>query len=252
MNVLRFPDPVTAAEACGRHILDLLAEAIAARQRATLAVSGGSSPRPMFELFAKSGFPWEQVHVFWVDERCVPPSDPQSNFRLANETWLAPAKVPADNIHRVPTELEPHAAARQYSEHIRAFFGLKPDELPQFDVIHRGMGPDAHTASLFPGESLIGDRKRTAAAMWVEKMHQWRVTLLPGVLEAARHTVVLATGSDKASALYSVLSEPYDPMRLPAQIAAGKESNATWFVDEAAAALLPDLSKEDALPKERA
>src|ERR1022692_3046526 len=144
MKVLRYPDPVAAAQACGQQILDLLAGAIATRQRATLAGSGGTSPKPMFELFAKSGFRWEQVHIFWVDERCVPPTDSQSNFRMANETWLAPAKVPSANIHRVPTELEPHEEARKYAEDLRAFLPL--------DVIHRGMGPDGHTASLFPGE----------------------------------------------------------------------------------------------------
>ena len=173
----------------------------------------------MFELFAKSGFPWEQVHIFWVDERCVPPSDPQSNFRMANETWLVPAKVPAGNIHRVPTELEPHEAARKYAEDLRAF--LPSDWVnAAFDVVHRGMGPDAHTASLFPGEPLIADHEGIAAAVWVEKMHQWRVTLLPGVLEAARNTVVFATGADKAEALEAVLQGPYDPMKWPAQIGA--------------------------------
>lgn len=237
MDVLRYPDAVAAAEACGQHILGLLAGAIAERQRATLAVSGGSSPRPMFELFSKSGFRWEQVHVFWVDERCVPPSDPQSNFRLANETWLAPAKVPAGNIHRVATELEPRAAALEYAENLRTF-------LP-FDVIHRGMGPDAHTASLFPGEPLIEDHTGLAAAVWVEKMHQWRVTLLPGVLEAARHTAVLATGLDKAAALEAVLRGPYDPMKWPAQIGA-RGADITWFLDGAASGL------SDVLPKEMA
>ena len=222
MNVLRYPDAVAAAEACGRDILELLADAIATRQRATLAISGGTSPKPMFELFAKSGFRWEQVHIFWVDERCVPPSDPQSNFRMANEAWLAPAKVPAGNIHRVPTELEPHEAARKYAEDVRAF-------LP-FDVIHRGMGPDGHTASLFPGEPLIADHEGIAAAVWVEKMHQWRVTLLPGVLEAARHTVVFAPGADKAAALEAVLNGPYDPMKWPAQIGA-RDANVSWFTD---------------------
>jgi glucose-6-phosphate dehydrogenase assembly protein OpcA len=102
MDVLRYPNSVAAAEACGQRALDLLGKAIAAKSRATLAVSGGTSPRPMFELFAKSGFPWERVHIFWVDERYVPPSDPESNFRMANETWLEPANVPADHIHRVP------------------------------------------------------------------------------------------------------------------------------------------------------
>ena len=159
------------------------------------------------------------MHIFWVDERYVPPWDTQSNFRLANETWLVPAKVPTGNIHRVPTEAEPHEAARQYAGHMRAFFqtffGLKAGETPQFDVIHRGMGPDAHTASLFPGEPLIadhqGDQERLAAAVWVDKMHQWRLTLLPGVLEAARNTVVLATGSDKAGALEAVLERTLRP-----------------------------------------
>src|SRR5689334_1552340 len=197
MHVLRYPDARSAAEACGKRILDLLAEAIAQRQRATLAISGGSSPKPMFEMFAASGFAWDKVQVFWVDERCVPPTDPQSNFRMANETWLAPARVSEGNIHRVRTELEPREAARQYGEELRSVLG---DECPQFDVIHRGIGPDAHTASLFPGEPLIGDHSNLAAAVWVEKMHQWRVTLLPRVLEAARHTAILATGADKAGA----------------------------------------------------
>ena len=222
MSVSRYPNAAAAAEACGQRILELLTQAISERQRATLAVSGGTSPRPMFELFAKSGFPWERVEIFWVDERCVPPTDSQSNFGMANETWLAPAKVPSGNIHRVPTELEPHEAAREYAERVRAF-------LP-FDVIHRGMGPDGHTASLFPGEPLIADHEGIAAAVWVEKMHQWRVTLLPGVLEAARNTVVLATGADKAEALASVLRGPYDPMKWPAQIGA-RDVNVSWFTD---------------------
>jgi len=226
MKLLRYPDNVTAADACGQHILDLLASAIAARQRATLAVSGGTSPRPMFELFAESGFAWEHVQIFWVDERCVPPTDSQSNFRMANEAWLAPAKVPAVNIHRVPTELEPHEAARKYADDLRGPF----DQPLPFDVIHRGMGPDGHTASLFPGEPLIADHEGIAAAVWVEKMHQWRVTLLPGVLEAARNTVVLATGTDKAEALASVLRGPYEPMKWPAQIGA-RDANVSWFTD---------------------
>jgi len=245
MSVLRYSDPVTAAQACGQRIMDLLSEALAARHRATLAVSGGSSPRPMFELFGKSSFLWTRVHIFWVDERYVPPWDPQSNFRLANDTWLTRAKVPPGNIHRVPTEREPHEAAHQYAEEIRALFqgsfGLKAGEQPRFDVIHRGIGSDGHTASLFPGEALIDDHERLAAAVWVDKMSQWRVTLLPGVLEAARNTVMLATGADKAEALEAVLNGPYDPMKWPAQIATRDPSGAPasgtmWFLDQAQAA----------------
>jgi 6-phosphogluconolactonase len=230
MDVSRYPDSVAASEACGQHILDLLAQAISARQQATLAISGGTSPKPMFQLFAKSGFQWERVHVFWVDERCVPPADPQSYFRLANETWLAPASFPASNIHRVLTELDPAEAARRYTQDLHDFFDIQLGVLPQFDVIHRGMGPDAHTASLFPGEPLIADHQSLAAAVWVEKMHQWRVTLLPGVLEAARHTAVLVTGADKGPALEAVLNGPYDPMKWPAQIGA-RDVNVRWFTD---------------------
>ncbi len=222
MDLLRFPDSLSAAQACGERVLNLLSIAVGTRQQATLAISGGSSPKPMFELFAKSGFSWEHVQIFWVDERCVPPTDSQSNFRMANETWLAPAKVPSANIHRVPTELEPQEAARRYTEDVQSY-------LP-FDVIHRGIGPDGHTASLFPGEPLIADHQGIAGAVWVEKMHQWRVTLLPGVLEAARNTVVLATGADKAEAVAAVLRGPYDPMKWPAQIGA-RGTNVTWFTD---------------------
>jgi len=245
--IRRFPDPLSAAQACGRRAMELLAQTLAGREWATLAISGGSSPRPMFELFGNSRFPWNRVHVFWVDERYVPPNDPQSNFRMANETWLSPAKVPAENIHRVPTELEPHEAAHEYAENMKALFGVRPGSVPRLDVIHRGMGPDAHTASLFPGELLItssndpnndpdnGQGENVAAAVWVEKMHQWRITLLPAVLEAARHTVILATGEDKAPALHAVMRGPYEPMSFPAQIAA---KEATWFIDEAAGAML--------------
>ncbi len=247
MNLLRYPDSRAAAQACGQRIMDLLREALQVRPVATIAVSGGSSPRAMFELFAESSFLWKQVHVFWVDERYVPVWDPQSNFRLANNTWLTPANVPIENVHRIPTETEPHESAREYAEGMQTFFrsamGLKPGEQPQFDVIHRGIGPDGHTASLFPGEALIENRDRLAAAVWVEKLRQWRVTLLPGVLESARHTVVLATGDDKAEAVHAVLAESYDPLKWPAQIGA-RAANTEWFTDQAASALLPDLPKE--------
>jgi 6-phosphogluconolactonase len=229
--ITRHRNGIAAAEACGSYIIRLLEKATAAHGRATLAISGGSSPRPMFEMFARSGFAWDLVHIYWVDERCVPADDPQSNFKLANAVWLEPAHVPAPNVHRVLTELEPKEAARRYAEELR--------QVPHFDVIHRGMGPDAHTASLFPGDPLIGDKEGLAAAVYIEKLKQWRVTMLPAVLNAALHTVILAAGADKAAALDAVLTGPNDPSKYPAQIAARNSSKATWFVDEAAAAQLP-------------
>lgn len=232
-DVRQFADGEAAATACAQQILDWLGEALDNRGQASFAISGGSSPRRMFEIFARTRFDWERVHLFWVDERAVPPSDQQSNFKFAQDAWLRPGNFPAPNTHRVLAELAPADAAARYAEEIQRFFGLASGEMPRFDVVHRGMGPDAHTASLFPGEPLIEDRSGIAAAVWVEKLKQWRITLLPGVLLAARHTALLVTGSDKTAALQSVLSEPLDPLHNPAQIASG--DGAVWFVDAAAA-----------------
>lgn len=232
----RYADPIRAAEACALSILKHVESALSQRGTASLAISGGSSPKPMFQFFAGRAFDWTKVHLFWVDERGVPPTDPQSNFKLASDLWLARGGFPASNIHRVEAELEPQAAAAKYREDIVGHFALAGGGMPVFDVIHRGMGPDAHTASLFPGEPMIQDRTHIAAALWVEKMHQWRITLLPGVLEAARNTVLLVTGADKVVALGSVLGAARDPVRYPCQIGS---ADAEWFLDDAAAAGVP-------------
>ena len=236
MNLHRFPDAPAAARGCAGRVLELLASALQERGAAALAVSGGSPPKPMFQIFASSGFAWERVHLFFVDERVVPPTDSQSNFKLANDYWLAVRTSPSPHVHRVQTELGAEEAARDYQAEIRRHFKLQDGEMPRFDVIHRGMGPDSHTASLFPGEPMIQDRAGCVASVWVEKMgevkiHQWRVTLLPGVLEAAANTVILATGADKTQALEATLHGAYDPMRHPAQLA---RDAAEWFVDRAA------------------
>jgi 6-phosphogluconolactonase len=227
-----------AAEACARSILARLETATAGGGTATLAISGGTSPVPMFRALAAHGFHWTRVHLFWVDERAVPATDPQSNFRLAEENFIVPARFPSRNVHRIETEHRPEEAARLYSEDIRLFFGVESPDLPHFDVIHRGIGVDAHTASLFPGERLIADREGIAAAAFVEKLAQWRITLLPGVLRAARNTVVLATGADKAEAVRDVFKEPYDPVRYPAQLGLLDGHDMAWFLDEPAARLM--------------
>lgn len=221
-----YPDAQRAVEACAGHILSKLE----GKPRSTLAISGGTSPKAMFEIFARAEFPWERVQLFWVDERGVPPDNAQSNFKLANDHWLAPAGFPKANIHRVQAELAPELAEQRYVEEIRSVFGAGLKELPEFDVIHQGMGPDGHTASLFPGEALIQDRTGVAAAVWAEKFKQWRITLLPGVLLAAKNTAMLVTGSDKAQALEAVLNGPYDPQKYPAQIIARGGRDVDWFL----------------------
>lgn len=225
-EVFTFPTTQAAAEACGDRILELLSGARAARGKATLAVSGGSSPRIMFESMARRDFDWKSIEFFWVDERMVPPDDAQSNYRMTRETLLD--RLAPEQIHRVQGESEPDAAARAYTEEIRRVFGLMPGELPVFDVIHRGIGPDMHTASLFPGEPLIANESDIAAAVWVPKMNQHRVTFLPGVLKRARNTLCLATGADKLEALRSVLRDDYNPAIRPAQIAS---PNIAWYTD---------------------
>ena len=208
-------------EECGRYILARLAE----KDKSTLAISGGSSPIPMFKMFAAADFDWNRVQLFWVDERGVPPSDEQSNFKHANDVWLAPAGFPKANIHRIHAELDARIAAELYIEEIRAVFG---DGIPEFDVIHQGIGPDGHTASLFPGEPMIRDRQGIAAALRVEKMKQWRITLLPAALLAARHTAMLVS-ADKGEVLHEVLDGAEDVMKYPAQILR-EARDVEWFV----------------------
>jgi 6-phosphogluconolactonase len=223
-------DAQAAAEACAREIMGLLDAARRERDRATLAISGGSSPKALFAFMAKAQFNWSGVHLFWVDERCVPPGDEQSNFKLAKDYLIGPAKISERQVHRVIGEMEPRAAAERYSEEIRDFFGIAGPGLPRFDVIHRGIGPDAHTASLFPGDQLIDDTANIAAATFVPKFNQWRVTLLPGVLAAARHTVVLATGADKAEALGHVFGPEYEPKKYPSQIGIRDGQDMSWYL----------------------
>ena len=148
-NLRTAATPEAAAAECASFVLEALTEALKVHQTATLAISGGSTPKLLFADWARSGFDWSNVHVFWVDERCVPPTDSQSNFKLADDTWFTPGKFPISNIHRIHGELGPAEGAEIYAVEISDFFALKPGGIPVFDVIHRGMGPDAHTASLF-------------------------------------------------------------------------------------------------------
>jgi 6-phosphogluconolactonase len=227
-------NPAGAAGACAQHIFDLVEASLAELDRVSLAVSGGSTPKLMFPKMAAMAFPWERIHLFFVDERCVPPGDSASNYKLANDYLIQAAKIPASHVHRMQGELDPHAAAAAYAAEMREFFGLMEGEMAEFDIVHRGMGPDAHTASLFPGSPLIEDHKGLTAAVFAPQFNQWRVTLLPGVLEAARHTVFLAAGEDKVEALRGVFGKAYDPQKYPSQIGRNNE-NVAWFLDEKAA-----------------
>ncbi len=230
-RILTFDSALEAAQACGAATFKLLEDTRRANGRAVFAVSGGSTPRIMFEWMAKQGFDWSAVHLFWVDERCVPPDDSQSNYRMTREALLDHVKIPAGQVHRVQGELPPEEALKIYLGEVRAVLG----DRPVFDLIQRGMGPDMHTASLFPGEPLIANREDIAGAVWVEKFKQHRVTLLRGVLESAKATFNLATGPDKADPLKVVLQSASNPEVAPAQIVS---AGTVWYIDKAAAAKL--------------
>jgi 6-phosphogluconolactonase len=234
----KYADPRGAAEACARHTLGLLTEMLAGQDRASLAVSGGTTPALYFDALAAARFKWDRVHLFFVDERAVPPDHADSNFRLADEHFIKKAKMLPRNVHRIQGEMEPHEAAAAYVEEIRGFFGLKAGQVPHFDIVHQGMGADAHTASLFPGDAHIDDREGIAAAVYVEKKQMWRVTLLPAVLLAAKHNVFLVAGADKAEALRAVVDEPYDALKYPSQLVTHHGRSVAWFVDAAAAGLV--------------
>ena len=233
-----YPDAQGAAQAAARYILVQLDNTLAGKEYATLAISGGTTLKLLFEELVKTRYRWERVHLFWVDERAVPPTDPQSNFKLADQFLIAPAHFPRRNVHRIPAELAPERAAEHYVQDIQNFFQLEEGDLPHFDIVQQGIGPDAHTASLFTGEPLLDDREAIAAAVYAGKLSQWRITLLPGVLLAARHTVFLASGEDKAEPVRAVFNDEYDPKRLPAQVVSHHGRGVAWFLDDAASRLL--------------
>ncbi len=233
MKIYATPDAL--ADACARHIARRLDAALASEPFASLAISGGATPKLMFRKLAAAQLAWARVRLFWVDERSVPPASDQSNYRLAKENLIDPAGIPESCVYRIRGELDPGEAAAAYVRDISDCFHLAPGELPSFHVIHLGVGPDAHTASLFPGEPLIEDRKGIAAPVFARPMQQWRVTLLPGALLAARNVVIQAQGAEKAEAVRAALRAPYEPLKYPAQLCANR---AEWFLDLAAAQLL--------------
>lgn len=238
-NLHVYASAADAARACAGRTAELLKKRLSDAGRVTFAISGGSTPVLMFRALAASPIEWNRVHLFQVDERLVPPGDQRSNFRMAHETLIAPAGIPPENVHRIYGELPVDQSAARYADEIRRFFGTPPGIVPVFDIVHRGMGGESHTASLFPGEPLIGDTTGIAAAVTVPAEPHERVTLLPGPLSAARHTLMLVAGADKAEALEWVLTGNYNPSRTPAQIGTYGSATAEWYLDLAAAARLP-------------
>jgi len=214
-------------------------EAVEERGRFTLALSGGSTPRNLYNLLAtnaRTSLPWDRMFFFFGDERHVPPTDNDSNFRMANEAMLSKAPVPQANIFRVPAENpDASAAAEAYEQSLQKFFALEPGQFPVFDLILLGLGPDGHTASLFPGTAALQDKTRLVVANWVEKFNTFRITFTLPVLNAARCVAFLVSGTDKAPALESVLQSDAPGEQYPAKLVHPANGKLIWLVDRAAA-----------------
>ncbi len=209
--------------------------------RFTVALSGGSTPRGLYKLLAtdpawRDQLPWQNMHFFWGDERHVPPEHADSNFRMANEALLSGAPVPAANVHRMHGEAANAAdAAREYEDELHEAFGLKAGEVPRFDLILLGLGPEGHTASLFPGTHALTENQRLVVSNWIGKLFADRITLTPPVLNNAACVMFIVSGPDKATALKGILEGPYEPDQLPAQLVNPTNGRLVWLLDRVAA-----------------
>lgn len=245
MDLTVLPDPTAVAEAAAEQVTRVTRSAVARRGLVRVGLSGGSTPGALYRLLTQApwreAIPWDRLHVFWVDERCVPPDHPDSNYRLAHEQLLAHVPVPEAHLYRMPGELGPAAGAAAYRQTLAQAFNLPEAAagatFPVFDLLLLGLGPDGHTASLFPGHPLLSE-----TGAWVAPVEDSpkpppaRITLTLPVLNAARQALFLVTGADKAAALRAVIAAEGEPDPAPpaarVRPAAGE---VRWLVDQAAA-----------------
>jgi len=239
MQIAIYPDINKISSESASYIARVAREAIAERGLFSFGLSGGSTPGKLYSLLAtepyRSQIAWDAVHLFWSDERCVAPDDPESNFHLAQETLLKTLQLRPEQIHRMPADRpNREQAAADYAEEIRRVLG--GEGVPVFDLLQLGMGPEGHTASLFPHQPSLHERERLVMPVSVPKPPPDRLTFTPPLLQAARHLLFLATGADKAEALHEVVEGAYQPDLYPAQfIAREAKGEVVWMVDSAIA-----------------
>jgi 6-phosphogluconolactonase len=244
------PDAAALARRAAQYVVEMAEEAVEAHGRARIAISGGATPQAVFRLLAdraqpwRSRMPWQKLDLYWVDERCVPPEDAASNYRMTREAMLDHVPLKPARIHRIEGELEPATAAARYESVLRASFHLEGAARPYFDLVALGLGEDGHTASLFPSTVALHELDRLAAANHVPQRDSWRVTLTWPVLNHARSVFFLISGQAKAAILKEVLLGPHDPERLPSQLIWPSSGILTLILDKAAASLLPPVDGE--------
>ncbi len=241
-----FPTSALVAQAAAELFTRSAVAAVAARGKARLAISGGSTPKAMFALLADPAqpflgeVPWNALHLFWIDERCVPPDDPESNFRMTRETMLDKVPLAPEHIHRMEGELDSEVAASRYESVLRNTFKLEGAETPTFDLVLLGMGDDGHTASLFPHTAALDEMARLVVANHVPQKDTWRITLTWPVINQGREVAFLIEGAAKAEILHDVLLGPYDPESKPSQLIRPASGKLTFLLDCVAAAKLPE------------
>jgi 6-phosphogluconolactonase len=236
-TLLSMPDAAAVAREASARVADALRRAVDERGQASLALSGGNTPRDAYTHLAhEPGIDWSRVDVLWVDERAVPPTDDRSNFRWAKATLLDGAKVPSERIHRMPAESDDlYAAARAYEELLRRRVPAGADGIPALDVAVLGIGDDGHTASLFPGEATVNLRQALVAAVGSHQGLEPRMTLTAPALEHARHLAVLAVGKGKHPALSRAWAPEGDLSATPVRLLRAAKGEVWWIVDRAAA-----------------
>jgi 6-phosphogluconolactonase len=240
-----YPDADTLAKAAGLDILRAAKQSVAERGVFTLALAGGSTPKKLYSLLASdpafAEFPWQKTHFFFGDERHVPPADKDSNYLMVSTTLLTSGLVPAGHLHRVRAELpDANMAAADYDVELHSFFTpeMRLNGFPRFDVVLLGMGPDGHTASLFPGSKGLDEKERWVIANWVEKFKTNRITFTFPVLDAARAVYLLVAGGDKTDMIHEVLVTKRDQPAYPVQRVQLVDGAKFWLLDAAAAAKL--------------
>jgi len=242
MNVDTCRDDADVARVAAGRFIEIGNDAIHSNGSFTVALAGGSTPRALYALLASNDYEgrvdWSRVLVFWGDERCVPLDHKNSNFKMAWDTLLSRIAIPSENVHRMPTELGPDAAACAYAAVLKKAFELPSGAFPSLDLILLGMGADGHTASLFPHTAAINETRRLVVAHFVDRLDTHRLTLTPPVLTGAANVLFLVTGENKAQALKRVLKDPYRPSEFPAQLLRHATGAVTWIIDYAAAGKL--------------
>lgn len=232
------PDNATLARVAAQEFHRLAEAAVQERGRFSVALSGGNTPRAVYSLLASEHkqLPWDSIHIFFGDERHVPPDHPDSNFRMASESLLSKVPIPEKNIHRIHAERDAEAAATEYEQQLSSFFHLTNHDWPRFDLIFLGIGEDGHTASLFPESKALTEASRRVAANWVEKFKAFRITLTFPVLNHAAEVVFLVSGASKAQVLSQVLRP--GARKFPAQSVQPENGRLLWLVDQDAGNLL--------------